>query len=949
MEQPHNPGDCQYPQYSPSQRRQVLSSRLAAAAAPARQNDNPQWLLSLPATAAARNRFGVERRRQQEPQGGQDEGEQHLPEERQQQPPPPPAALEEIQPPEAAARFGATTKRPRSRLTTVSSSSSFSSSSSSSWNDLSCCCSNSYTKTKIFATRNLVLGILLTSTVLQLYPMLLLLCFPGGLRQEDSRRTPSAPDEQELLISYLKQTKDQRAVPPPMPPAQQRSTGSTAKATATTSGVKKLLLRQDPTTTSTPKKSFTSQEESQSPPQPKYVQKFSISAKAASLQFLHRQQQQQSMKGDDNDNDEQRANQQLDTWEDLILDWPKTKKILPHPPRFFQFEHAPDYRRCAVNQPFPRPHASCVVHPQTMIPYCHFGDLLQIHVSRIHVSAGNESVQDVWGRAEAEELPRYSYGAFELVVVGDEQRQQGHGPKREVPVPYYYSPVRLGSDPAMAHNHSSSSSSSSSANDSIPSSSSNNSTQPTTKRVSPRMLDSDDQNDSDSMRQHFFYINDVLNSMISTAETTAEHGGDTKDATTITENRSAGPPTHVSLPSALFTRTAKQNPCTHTIPGRAFLITRYEYCNLFHTVMDWFNTFLALAPPPPPNVPPPRIVTTAENGHSNTTPSSQPLRTNKNKRVSILFLDGHARGAFDDVWSTVFGKTYFIKSSFATAPTIQDEHDTTTIDQSTDTGASSSSSPVVCLRDATLVPSGYASVLWPRHRTFPYQMPVCPSMMNAFVDHVLQAYQLQHVSMIPGKITIIDRRPYRAHPRSSWHNNSNNSSSSHDNNRGHRRQRRILDNFPELVQALKQQHQTRLTGNISLSIQVAALETMSFREQLQTIRETNVLIGNHGAGLTHLLFLHDSAMVVEYQPGPAVNQMFWDLLKWKQQATRTTTTTTTTTTRTTTMNTRPWRLRGGGVRHVVLMGTRETKLSDWQINQTCTIVTQHMMMTMHGG
>lgn len=36
-----------------------------------------------------------------------------------------------------------------------------------------------------------------------------------------------------------------------------------------------------------------------------------------------------------------------------------------------------------------------------------------------------------------------------------------------------------------------------------------------------------------------------------------------------------------------------------------------------------------------------------------------------------------------------------------------------------------------------------------------------------------------------------------------------------------------------------------------------------FRHQLQVIQQTDILIGMHGAGLTHLLFLPDWAAVFE--------------------------------------------------------------------------------------
>lgn len=45
--------------------------------------------------------------------------------------------------------------------------------------------------------------------------------------------------------------------------------------------------------------------------------------------------------------------------------------------------------------------------------------------------------------------------------------------------------------------------------------------------------------------------------------------------------------------------------------------------------------------------------------------------------------------------------------------------------------------------------------------------------------------------------------------------------------------------------------------------QVAFTWKMDFTEQLQIISDTDILIGIHGAGLTHLMFLPDWAVVFE--------------------------------------------------------------------------------------
>lgn len=57
----------------------------------------------------------------------------------------------------------------------------------------------------------------------------------------------------------------------------------------------------------------------------------------------------------------------------------------------------------------------------------------------------------------------------------------------------------------------------------------------------------------------------------------------------------------------------------------------------------------------------------------------------------------------------------------------------------------------------------------------------------------------------------------------------------------------------------------RLTEHISThsAAILVAFEDTSPAEQLRIINQTDVLIGQHGAGLSHLLFLHDNAALVE--------------------------------------------------------------------------------------
>jgi glycoprotein 2-beta-D-xylosyltransferase len=257
-------------------------------------------------------------------------------------------------------------------------------------------------------------------------------------------------------------------------------------------------------------------------------------------------------------------------------------------------------------------------------------------------------------------------------------------------------------------------------------------------------------------RSNFFYLNDVVSSLV------VQERGDLR--------------------------------CAVRVPGLTLMITRYEYCNAYHTMTDWFNAFLSLPDTPAGN-------------------------------VTVVFLDGHAEGKLDEVWSHLWGNVMYVK-------------------QLPPGG--------VCFDHVTFIPAGYASVLWSRGRAFPGLKP-CPSMMEAFVKFVVEGYSLQRIPKQPGRVTIIDRMPYLAHPRS----------------KPHSAQRMIL-NFDELARSLR-------TVEGVTEVQVVRFEGMTFEEQLRTIRETHILIGNHGAGISHLLFLQDDSFVLEF--AQSASDMFVEFAK----------------------------------------------------------------------
>lgn len=245
--------------------------------------------------------------------------------------------------------------------------------------------------------------------------------------------------------------------------------------------------------------------------------------------------------------------------------------------------------------------------------------------------------------------------------------------------------------------------------------------------------------------------------------------------------------------------------CATTITGTTMFITRYEYCNLYHTMTDWWNTFLALP--------------------TNARESA--------KSIHMVFLDAHPKGDFDAVWGAMFANVTYV--------------------QHLPSGG-------VCFEKAVLIPPGYMAHLWPRTRQFGMAKR-CPSMTDAFVQFMVASHGLEHVTMIPGLVILIDRIPYIAHPRSNP-----------------AKAARILQNMPEVRDMVAAQ--TNAT-----EVRIVQFETMAFRQQLELIRSTHVMVGNHGAGIAHLIFLQDGAHVLEFMK--AASNMMKDFSAWKPEITHT--------------------------------------------------------------
>ncbi|EON60861.1 hypothetical protein W97_00071 [Coniosporium apollinis CBS 100218] len=184
----------------------------------------------------------------------------------------------------------------------------------------------------------------------------------------------------------------------------------------------------------------------------------------------------------------------------------------------------------------------------------------------------------------------------------------------------------------------------------------------------------------------------------------------------------------------------------------------------------------------------------------------------------IVILDDHEEGPYWDLWTVYAGK--FIKRLGALSA---DEM--------------ASSSVVIPL-------AGGSNPLWQAD----WEPVACTSspLLSTLTSRVLTFYNIS-TSPLPDDrpltLTFIDRKETR----------------------------RLL-NRTALLSSLEAKHP-------ELNISVVDFANTTFAEQLQIARETDILLGVHGSGLTHSLFLPTGSAVVEILPYSVTRQRFHNLAK----------------------------------------------------------------------
>lgn len=189
--------------------------------------------------------------------------------------------------------------------------------------------------------------------------------------------------------------------------------------------------------------------------------------------------------------------------------------------------------------------------------------------------------------------------------------------------------------------------------------------------------------------------------------------------------------------------------------------------------------------------------------------------------TSVLIMDSHPQSPLDIVWDAAFSRS----------------RRTMRIRQSPDR---------MLIQNAVFVPPGYSSFFY-RHNTDPDDD--CQvgtggvALYDAFSRHILSGFGVtrRQARTSSVRVLMVVRKPYLpSHPRMG----------------------RQIDNEAALVSALDS-----IPGIVVDVVDFAGLD---FEEQLRRVSASDVMIGMHGAGLTHALWLPVGGALLEIRPKPSM-------------------------------------------------------------------------------
>ncbi|XP_010482996.1 PREDICTED: beta-(1,2)-xylosyltransferase [Camelina sativa] len=271
--------------------------------------------------------------------------------------------------------------------------------------------------------------------------------------------------------------------------------------------------------------------------------------------------------------------------------------------------------------------------------------------------------------------------------------------------------------------------------------------------------------------------------------------------------------------------------CEEWVEEPTLLITRFEYANLFHTVTDWYSAYVSSRVTGLPN------------------------------RPHVVFVDGHCTTQLEETWTALFSGIRYAKNF--TKP--------------------------VCFRHAILSPLGYETALFKgltgdidckgESAQNLWQNPddKRTARISEFGEMIRAAFGFpvnrhrsserppSSSSSSVHNVLFVRREDYLAHPR-----------------HGGKVQSRLI-NEEEVFDSLHHWVASGSTGLTKCGINLVngLFAHMSMKDQVRAIQDASVIIGAHGAGLTHIVSATPNTTIFEIISVEFQRPHFELIAKWK--------------------------------------------------------------------
>ncbi|KAJ4982132.1 hypothetical protein NE237_032969 [Protea cynaroides] len=261
--------------------------------------------------------------------------------------------------------------------------------------------------------------------------------------------------------------------------------------------------------------------------------------------------------------------------------------------------------------------------------------------------------------------------------------------------------------------------------------------------------------------------------------------------------------------------------CSQWVEEPTLLITRFEYANLFHTVTDWYNAYVSSRVTGLPN------------------------------RPHLVFVDGHCKTPLEETWEALFSGLNYSKHF----------------------------SGPVCFRHAILSPLGYEAAFFKglsesincqgatAHDLWQNPNDQKTARLSEFGEMIRAAFGFpvnrnQRPKLVSGhNILFVRREDYLAHPR-----------------HGGRVESRLI-NEEEVFEALKIWATNHSECKVNLINGLFA--HMPMKEQVRAIQDASLIVGAHGAGLTHIVAATPDTVILEIISSQYRRPHFALISQWK--------------------------------------------------------------------